>query len=365
MGVVNLPMVKHRFFVCGGFNHTISLDQQGFVWSWGSNSSQQLGRNCTDSQTHTPEIVEGLSNIAQISCGGDFAAAVDHDGKLWMFGKIAGMETLTTPKQLAPKLQFMSVYCGAYHALFITTEGSLWGCGDNNENQLGLSKNPKGIVYLNQEDVASAACGGHVTLLLKNDGKIYGTGKNHSHQLTGTKTYVNFTRLCEELENIVLIGAGWAHTLFLREDGVVFGLGKNTSGELGLEGDGYDSCLTPKQLTLPPIITFNCGLNHSVFLDYENNVWTCGFTGGGRTGTPEHTGRAPSIAISDCIGISYGGNTTFVQQSDRSFMVFGRNDYGQLGYDKSTKSEFLVPTVFPFPEVIGTNISSSLKSARK
>jgi len=89
----------------GGDACTYALDADGYVWSWGVNDGNQLGRPAADgtmaaitagrvvqgdplnsgySPTPTPTVY--LSNIVQISGGDTHCLALDANGNVWSFG---------------------------------------------------------------------------------------------------------------------------------------------------------------------------------------------------------------------------------------------------------------------------------------
>ena len=63
----------------------MALKDDGTVWTWGDNSSGQLGNGTTTNRS-TAEQVSGLSNITQIAAGAAFAMALESDGGIWAWG---------------------------------------------------------------------------------------------------------------------------------------------------------------------------------------------------------------------------------------------------------------------------------------
>lgn len=68
-----------------GEGFALAIDASGNVWSWGDNSSGQLGRVAT-TPSNSPAIVPGLSNVVEVSVGSTHAFAVQNDGSVWAWG---------------------------------------------------------------------------------------------------------------------------------------------------------------------------------------------------------------------------------------------------------------------------------------
>jgi len=75
---------------------------------------------------------------------------------------------------------------GTDHSLFLKSDGSLWGMGDNDPGQLG-------------------------------DGTVHGTNQPEKIVASG----------------VTAVAAGWFHSLFLKSDGSLWAMGDNQYGELG------------------------------------------------------------------------------------------------------------------------------------
>ena len=63
--------------ISAGSNHVLLLTKDGKVYSFGSNSYSQLGRN---GNTLVPEEITTLENVTKISAGSYHSMAVTEDG---------------------------------------------------------------------------------------------------------------------------------------------------------------------------------------------------------------------------------------------------------------------------------------------
>lgn len=74
--------------ISAGEAHVLALLSDGRVYSWGANSSGQLGRNgTTDSSTPGEVIFPGLlGQIVEVAAGSNHSLARDSNGQLWVWG---------------------------------------------------------------------------------------------------------------------------------------------------------------------------------------------------------------------------------------------------------------------------------------
>jgi alpha-tubulin suppressor-like RCC1 family protein len=72
--------------VAAGYKHTtVVRTTDGTVWSWGANSSGQLGDG-TLTDRETPVQVEGLAGIVAVASGAHHTLALASDGSVWSWG---------------------------------------------------------------------------------------------------------------------------------------------------------------------------------------------------------------------------------------------------------------------------------------
>ena len=71
--------------IAGGWGHSLTLKNDGTVWTWGYNESGQLG-NGTNSNSNIPVQVSGLTGITAIMGGHHHSLALKNDGTVWTWG---------------------------------------------------------------------------------------------------------------------------------------------------------------------------------------------------------------------------------------------------------------------------------------
>ncbi len=74
-----------------GRSFAIALEKDGTVWTWGSNSSGQLGDGSTVDHLN-PLQVPGLSGVVCVAAGSTHSVAVKNDGTVWVWGDNSGCQ---------------------------------------------------------------------------------------------------------------------------------------------------------------------------------------------------------------------------------------------------------------------------------
>lgn len=151
----------------------------------GRNNFYQIGLPDLNSQKR-PQIVESLQDLTfvDVTCGYDHTIA------------LTGMSKPIITSFLRVKVQQIRVwrkFCdsfdyhfGANHYRYVD-DGKVYSMGRNTHFQLGNSKTtsqqPHVIQALENFKIKSIACGSNFTMVLSSDGKVYGFGQNSNGQL--------------------------------------------------------------------------------------------------------------------------------------------------------------------------------------
>ena len=286
--------------VATGKYHTVGIEEDGTLWSWGYNGSGQLGDGTAGltANKSTPVRVQKINNRTKwkaVATGEDHTVGIDIDGTLWSWGKNASGQLgdgTTTDKSTPVRVQQKTeegafednttkwelVAAGGGHAVGIAEDGTLWSWGENGSGQLGdgTTANKSTPVRVQQKTEAGAfednttkwktvsagAEGGH-TVGIAEDGTLWSWGWNGSGQLgdgtvggaTNKSTPVRVQQKTEAgafVDNITkwkAVSAGRTHTVGLAEDGSLWSWGLNGSGQLG-DGTRIDKN-TPVKIQIP------------------------------------------------------------------------------------------------------------------
>lgn len=191
--------------VAAGGGHYLALSRSGQVWAWGSNSRGQLGTGSKESQVNTPQMVEGLMDIVSIAAGYSHSLAVDFNGQIYSWGsngrgQLGNGKTVdsNTPQTVSAVKKAVQVSAGYETSMAFTEDGKLytWGYGEygqlGNNNSENSRSNPGAITGNNFGTPVLIASGMNHNLLLNNRGTVYTWGRNGDFQL-GTGKNSNAT----------------------------------------------------------------------------------------------------------------------------------------------------------------------------
>jgi len=138
-----------------GSSHSLAITLEGRIFTWGSNSSGQLGDGATTDRL-TPVDITSKFNlnagemIIQASLGGYHSSAITSEGRIFTWGHNFGgkLGDGTTTNRLTPvditsefnlnvEETIIQVSLGGYHSSAITSEGRIFTWGENEYGQLG------------------------------------------------------------------------------------------------------------------------------------------------------------------------------------------------------------------------------------
>jgi alpha-tubulin suppressor-like RCC1 family protein len=262
---------------------SLVLGKDGTAWTWGYNESGVLGQNHELMHEFYPVQVKGpdgdnlLTGLTAVSSGRNHAMGLHQDGTVWSWGSNSSgqlgdgtRESKPFPVQvIAPEgvgtlKNVVALSAGARHSLALLADGTVWAWGDNNRGQLGVSSIPYSYTPVQVEsieggflsEVTAISAGDQFSLALKADGTVWAWGQNEFGQLgDNTKTDRSIPAQVLDpagenfLTDIIEISAGDAHCLALKSDGSVWAWGNNIHHRLG-DGTGTDR-KTPVQVRGP------------------------------------------------------------------------------------------------------------------
>ncbi|GAA5915899.1 uncharacterized protein JCM6883_003088 [Sporobolomyces salmoneus] len=265
---------------CGGM-HSLAIDRNGRVWSWGINDNAALGRQTSIPGIDPEELesnlhpVEGLTGqneeefkAVRVSAGDSVSLAVSQEGELKAWGSFRSAEGLlgfsdsssSSKTQLHPtslknleKHSIVQIACGDDHFLALTSTGYVFACGNGEQNQLGRKIIQRHKTHgltperLALKKIVLIGTGSYHSFAVSSSGQVYSWGSNSFHQTgheSSNSDVIEVPTIVESLspeENggnrVVQIEGGSHHTLFLFSDGSVKGVGRTDGHEVGLSDD--------------------------------------------------------------------------------------------------------------------------------
>ncbi|EKX41151.1 hypothetical protein GUITHDRAFT_46833, partial [Guillardia theta CCMP2712] len=198
-----------------GYDHALCLLSTGVVLSWGEKYSGQLGVYHDDCSR--PQVIESLRSmfIVFLSAGASHSLVVNQDGELFTFGSnIKGQlgtgtvsfcdddETKTQPRKVLfpPGLKVQTCAGGGLHSVAVTSQGSVysWGCNINGQTgHAGVSEvlSPRKLKFPQPVEAKLASCGFVHSAVLSREGEVWCFGRGKMGEL-GHGSFKNSSRPC-------------------------------------------------------------------------------------------------------------------------------------------------------------------------
>ncbi|CAD8173509.1 unnamed protein product [Paramecium pentaurelia] len=186
----NLPRIVDIY---AQHNYTMAIDEEGRLFSWGSNEFGRLGQNAFAKCMKLPSPITSFGNIkiAKLALGTFHVLAIDTQGNLYSWGRgLQGQlghgnsNDCSKPNQINSLQSIRDVACGEAHSIALQTNGQIYVFGSGQFGQLGLGdykqQDTPQILQINGEMIA---CGRHHSAVLSKNGALYMFGNNEQYQL--------------------------------------------------------------------------------------------------------------------------------------------------------------------------------------
>lgn len=267
----NLTISKVKIIsVSTGLNFSLFLDSNGKVWSVGNNENGRCGLGEVGNVTEPVMIIifDGQTKIPfinKIASGNEHSIMLDSDGNVWSFGLnnkgqlgLGHAGTRKIPTQLTYiHTKIVDIAVGYIHNLLLDIDGDVWSFGSNYNNQLGYESDDihavadKLYVFGKTHEnlkFTKIAAGIMHSLLLDNNGNVWVIGSNLQGELgLGSISKVKIpTKIGFDVKFSDISAKGFI-SLFLDFDGNVYSCGINRYGELGL--NDTDKRYIPTKIT--------------------------------------------------------------------------------------------------------------------
>ena len=297
---------------CGEL-HSLVLDEEGGVWEAGLPQTINF-------EPLVFKQVMALPLVTQIAAGEKHSAVLDVDGNLWWWTARSLIEWAPKAPERVPNLPYLFKLASGGDIIVAEAEEGLWVFGSNSQGQLGV---------------------GHTQAVLQ-------------------PTLVDFDERVERpLRCLTAYSNG---IVFLDSAGTVWTAGNNYFGQLGRPESVSVFLPIPDA---PPMRSASCGYNHVLSLDETGGVWVWGRGDLGQLGREDTSNLSKPTLLhleGGCSAIQAGSHHSMLFLHDGSFLVFGWNNFGQLGLKDSAKQVDL-PTVSHLKPALPVSLQMQ-KSAR-
>jgi alpha-tubulin suppressor-like RCC1 family protein len=260
---------------------------------------------------------------------------VDEEDNLYAFGTDTAQahpSKLELPEATPQRVKMVGL--GEHHFIVLTQEGQVYGGGGGSLRDLkarGPLNLPDKAVYI--------ACGVDSTGIVLRDGSLY-----LSKYFVPPPGLKKLEGIPEPVHRVAL---GASHSLALTREGRVYAWGDNKDGKLGL-GDRQRRTIPALVEDLPPASKIFCGSNHSFAL-VGTYLYGWGSNQNGNFPSLPHSHflLTPTRLLKGVLDLACGSSHVLAFREDFSVLVWGFNQYGQLGLGDA--KDRLAPAVFTLP----------------
>ncbi len=343
--LLTLPAVSHSAtpWYSHGKDHTVTLTEDGKVWTLGGNDFGELGNGTFGGKVLEPKKISGLDNIIAVLAGGSHSVALKKDGTVWTWGLNdsgqLGDGTLSkspVPRKVAGIADVKAIATGSSHIVVLKNDGTVWAWGGNHSGQIGNgeylnSRVPSQVANLT--DVTAIAAGAYNTSALKNDGSVWSWGFNGKGQLgIGSNERSPIPVQVASLDGVHAIAAGQWHMAALKHDGTVWAWGSNLNSQLGSTDMAHS--FTPTQVAgLYNITDITASVGHTIAIAKNDTVWAWGDAGTGQWGN----GISLDGSVSPVQVSGFNGPLTVAAVVDPGSVLWHRSDTGSMLANSATE----------------------------
>ncbi|GMQ47919.1 FG-GAP-like repeat-containing protein [Vibrio sp. 10N] len=341
-------------------DHVIATKNDGSVWTWGYNSSGQLGRNNT-STLYKPEKVDFTATANKVLADIYSTYVIDEKGVLWATGSdssghFALGATYSSSVFVTPSYQVSyagkALSAGRHHYYVLDASGVLWGGGQGSSYLLGINDDvhkatPSRPSLSQWIDVSS---GVYTTMAINSDGRLWGWGDNSYNLLTAEEvSYLNTPYPIND-DTWQAISVGTYHAVGIKSDGTLWARGYNRYGQLGDGNYGYnaysdDFVQIGDDNTWVEVSAF---LNSTIARKSDGSLWAWGYNGYGQLGLGNTSSTistpTPLNAGGDWVAIADTAHSSHMLaiKKDGSLWGWGLNGHNQVSSD--TTDNIVLPT---------------------
>jgi alpha-tubulin suppressor-like RCC1 family protein len=187
--------------LAAGVSHSVAIRADGTIWSWGDNTKGQLGSTVifTPNPALPQPTAPPATNWIQVAAGNAHTVGLQANGTLWSWGDNSrgqmGTDLIPSyypkPFQIGKGQSWKAIAAGDNHTLALRSDGTIWAFGDNSNGQLGDGSGATTnfpVQVGTDSDWKSISAHGDLSYGIKNNNTLYAWGANSKGQLGDTTT---------------------------------------------------------------------------------------------------------------------------------------------------------------------------------
>lgn len=184
--------------IAAGSGHSLAVDTNGNAWAWGDNSNGQLGNNSTTSSAVPVQVTmpAGVA-VSSVAAGQFHSLALAANGTLYSWGQntsgqlgLGSTTNASVPTAVSGLAGVTSVAGGNQFSVAVTSSG-VYTFGDNYDGELGngtsggTSSNPVLVSGLSGVSITAVVAGDNHAVALASNGTLYAWGLSNNGQVGG------------------------------------------------------------------------------------------------------------------------------------------------------------------------------------
>lgn len=226
-----------------------AIKTDGTLWTWGFNSTGELGNQSTISSASSPiQTISGGTNWRTVSHGSGAVLAIKTDGTLWTWGSNSqgqlgdnsSVASRSSPVQTAAGgTNWKSIAGSDTRSSGIKTDGTLWIWGNNASGIMGdnttVCRSSPVQTITGGTNWKQASIGSNAIVAVKTDGTLWTWGSGAFGQL-GTENTTSRSSPGQTVaggNNWKQVSAGEFSMGAIKTDGTLWTWGRNSYGQLG------------------------------------------------------------------------------------------------------------------------------------
>ena len=226
--------------------HTLATRKNGTAWAWGINSTGNLGDGTTVSKSSPVSVVGGFTDWCYVS-GYLSSAAIRTNGTLWTWGSNAQAhlgDNSTVNKSSPVSVvggfnDWCQVSVSSVHVSAVRTNGTLWTWGGNNVGQLGdnteTDRSSPVSVIGNITNWCQVSSGFRFSAAVTTDSEIWAWGENSCGKLgdNSTTNRSSPVKVVGGFTDWCQVSVAGQHAAAVRNNGSIWTWGSNAQAQLG------------------------------------------------------------------------------------------------------------------------------------